>query len=78
MARYLGFVNPAIQQIARGPQDHRAFRDITGGHSNTAEFPPTTIVGYRPGPGNRLGPAPTPRFSFPLLAHYASSLQAGR
>jgi subtilase family serine protease len=49
--RHLGFVNPAIYQIARGPQYHQAFHDVTAGSSNTAEFPPTTITGYRPGPG---------------------------
>ena len=49
--RHLGFVNPAIYQIARGSQYHQAFHDVTAGPSNTAEFPPTTITGYRAGPG---------------------------
>ena len=49
--RHLGFVNPAVYQIARGPRYHQAFHDVTVGNSNTAEFPPTTITGYRAGPG---------------------------
>jgi subtilase family serine protease len=49
--RHLGFVNPAIYQIARTSQYHQAFHDVTAGPSNTAEFPPTTITGYRAGPG---------------------------
>jgi len=48
--RHLGFVNPVLYQIARGPSYHRAFHDITTG-SNTVEFPPTTITGYRAAPG---------------------------
>ncbi|MGO9149970.1 MAG: hypothetical protein ACLP41_10935 [Acidimicrobiales bacterium] len=48
--RHLGFVNPAIYQIARSSQYHQAFHDITVGN-NTAEFPPETITGYRAGRG---------------------------
>jgi subtilase family serine protease len=48
--RHLGFVNPAIYQIARGPWYHQAFHDITTGN-NTAQFPPTTITGYQAAPG---------------------------
>ena len=48
--RHLGFVNPAIYQIARGPGYHQAFHDITTGN-NAVEFPPTTIAGYRAAPG---------------------------
>jgi subtilase family serine protease len=48
--RHLGFVNPAIYQIARGPQYHQAFHDVTTGN-NTAQFPPTTITGYQAAPG---------------------------
>jgi subtilase family serine protease len=48
--RHLGFVNPAIYQIARSPRYHQAFHDITTGN-NTVQFPPTTITGYRAGPG---------------------------
>jgi subtilase family serine protease len=46
----LGFVNPAIYRIVRGRYYHQAFHDITAG-DNTAEFPPTTITGYRAAPG---------------------------
>jgi subtilase family serine protease len=74
--RHLGFVNPAIYQIARGPQYHRAFHDVTAGNSNTAEFPPTTITGYRAGPGwdpvTGWG-SPDARILVPLLAGYATS-----
>jgi subtilase family serine protease len=49
--RHLGFVNPAMYQIARSSQYHQAFHDVTAGNSNMAEFPPTTITGYRAGPG---------------------------
>jgi subtilase family serine protease len=47
----LGFVNPAVYQIARSLQYHQAFHDITAGKSNTAEFPDGTIIGYRAAPG---------------------------
>jgi subtilase family serine protease len=49
--RHVGFVNAAIYQIARSPQYHRAFHDVTAGNANTAEFPHGTITGYRAGPG---------------------------
>ncbi|HEV2590957.1 MAG TPA: S53 family peptidase [Gaiellaceae bacterium] len=49
--RHLGFVNPAIYRIARSPQYHRAFHDITTGTRNTAKLPHRTITGYRAGPG---------------------------
>ena len=56
--RHLGFVNPAIYQIARSPRYHQAFHDITTGN-NTVQFPPATIAGYRAGTrlgsGHRLG-----------------------
>jgi subtilase family serine protease len=48
--RHLGFLNPAIYRIARGPDHHAAFHDITAG-DNTFLFPPTTITGYPAGPG---------------------------
>ncbi len=73
--RHLGFVNPAIYQIARGLQYHQAFHDVTAGSSNTAEFPPTTITGYRPGPGwdpvTGWG-SPDAQVLVPLLARYAT------
>ena len=72
--RHLGFVNPAIYQIARGPRYHRAFRDVTKG-DNTVEFPPKTITGYRAGPGwdpvTGWG-SPDAQFLIPLLARYAT------
>jgi subtilase family serine protease len=49
----LGFVNPAIYRIARGPQYHQAFHDITTGN-NTAVLTtaaPVMITGYQAGPG---------------------------
>ena len=49
--RHLGFVNPAIYQIAHSPHYHQAFHDITAGNTNTAKFPHATIAGYRAGPG---------------------------
>ena len=73
--RRLGFVNPAISQIARGSQYHQAFHDVTTGNSNTAEFPPTTITGYRAGPGwdpvTGWG-SPDAQVLIPLLARYAT------
>jgi subtilase family serine protease len=49
--RYLGFVNPAIYQIARSSRYHEALHDITAGPANTAKFPHGTITGYQAGPG---------------------------
>jgi subtilase family serine protease len=49
--RHLGFVNPAVYQIARGSQYQQAFHDVTTGPANTAEFPHGTITGYQAGPG---------------------------
>ena len=50
----LGFVNPAIYRIARGPLYHKAFHDITTGNNTvvlTSTSPPVTITGYQAGPG---------------------------
>ena len=50
----LGFVNPAIYRIARGPLYHQAFHDITTGNNTvvlTSTSPPVTITGYPAGPG---------------------------
>jgi subtilase family serine protease len=48
----LGFVNPAIYRIARGPLYHQAFHDVVTGN-NTVVFtsPRVTITGYQAGPG---------------------------
>jgi subtilase family serine protease len=46
----LGFVNPAIYRIARGPLYHQAFHDITTGN-NTVIPNGVTITGYQAGPG---------------------------
>jgi subtilase family serine protease len=73
--RPLGFVNPALYRIARSAAYHRAFHDITTGN-NTATWPPTTITGYRAGPGwdpvTGLG-SPDAQALIPLLARYAGS-----
>jgi subtilase family serine protease len=46
----LGFVNPAVYQIARGPLYHKAFHDITTGN-NTVVLNGVTVAGYEAGPG---------------------------
>jgi subtilase family serine protease len=73
--RPLGFVNPAIYQIARGPAYHQAFHDVTTGN-NTVRFPPQTINGYRAAPGwdpvTGWG-SPDAQVLVPLLARYSAS-----
>jgi subtilase family serine protease len=73
--RHLGFVDPAIYQIARSSHYHQAFHDITVGPSNTAEFPPITITGYRPASGwdpvTGWG-SPDAQVLIPLLTRYAT------
>ena len=72
--RQLGFVNPAIYQIARGSSYHRAFHDVATGN-NTVEFLPTTITGYQATPGwdpvTGWG-SPDAQVLVPLLARYAT------
>lgn len=46
----LGFVNPAIYRIARGPLYRKAFHDITIG-DNTVVLNGVTVTGYQAGPG---------------------------
>ena len=73
--RHLGFVNPAIYQIARGSRYDQAFHDITAGN-NTAEFHQGTITGYQAGPGwdpvTGWG-TPNAEVLVPLLARDAST-----
>jgi len=72
--RHLGFVNPAIYEIARTSHYGHAFHDITAGPGNTAEFPLGTITGYRARPGwdpvTGWG-SPNAQVLVPLLARYA-------
>ena len=72
--RHLGFINPAIYRIARGPHDHQAFHDITTGN-NTVRFPPATITGYQAASGwdpvTGWG-SPNAEALIPLLARYTS------
>ena len=67
----LGFVNPAIYRIARGPLYHRAFHDITTG-DNTVVLNGVTVTGYQAGPGwdpvTGWG-TPDAQVLIPLLAH---------
>ncbi len=72
---HLGFVNPAIYQIARSSHYHQAFHDIIAGPANTATFPHGTITGYKAGPGwdpvTGWG-SPNAEVLVPLLAHDVS------
>jgi subtilase family serine protease len=72
--RHLGFINPAIYQIARSAQYHQAFHDITSGN-NTVQFPPTAITGYQAAPGwdpvTGWG-SPNAQVLIPLIARSAS------
>jgi subtilase family serine protease len=67
----LGFVNPAIYQIARGPLYHKAFHDIATGN-NTVVVNGVTITGYQAKPGwdpvTGWG-TPDAQVLIPLLAH---------
>jgi len=71
--RSLGFVNPAIYRIARGPSYHAAFHDITTGN-NTVDIPPVTITGYQAASGwdpvTGWG-TPDAQVLIPLLARYS-------
>jgi subtilase family serine protease len=67
----LGFVNPALYRIARGPLYHKAFHDVTTG-TNTVVVNGVTIVGHQAGPGwdavTGWG-TPDAKVLIPLLAH---------
>ena len=71
--RHLGFVNPAIYAIARGPARHRAFHDVTTG-DNSVFWPTGLFTGYTAGPGwdpvTGWG-SPNAQYLVPLLAHPA-------
>jgi subtilase family serine protease len=73
--RHLGFVNPALYAIARGPGYHRAFHDVITG-DNSILWPTGVFVGYNAGPGwdpvTGLG-SPDAQYLVPLLAHTARS-----
>jgi subtilase family serine protease len=70
----VGFVNPAIYQIAASSAYHAAFHDVTTGN-NTFELeqPPTTVRGYQATPGwdpvTGWG-SPNAQVLVPLLALY--------
>ena len=68
--RHLGFVNPALYAIARGPAYHRAFHDVVTG-DNSILWPTGVFVGYNAGPGwdpvTGLG-SPDAQYLVPLLA----------
>ena len=69
----LGFVNPALYGIARGPYYHQAFHDITQG-SSAVTIAPVTYTGYQAGPGwdpvTGWG-SPDAQVLVPLLASYS-------
>ena len=72
--RDLGFVNPALYQIARSAYYHQAFHDVTTG-TNTVKFGTQTIAGYQAAPGwdpvTGWG-SPNAQVLIPLLARYVS------
>jgi len=73
--RHLGFVNPAVYTIARGPAYHRAFHDVVTG-DNSVLWPTGVFTGYSAGPGwdpvTGWG-SPDAQYLVPLLAHAARS-----
>ena len=73
--QHLGFVNPVIYAIARGPAYHRAFHDVTTG-DNSVLWPTGVFTGYTAGPGwdpvTGWG-SPNAQCLVPLLAHAARS-----
>ena len=71
--QHLGFVNPAIYAIARGPSYHQAFHDVVTG-DNSVLWHSGVIAGYHAGPGwdpvTGWG-SPDAQYLVPLLANAA-------
>ncbi|HEY3868492.1 MAG TPA: S53 family peptidase [Actinocrinis sp.] len=69
--RHLGFVNPALYSIARGPAYHQAFHDVVTG-DNSVISATGVFEGYTAGPGwdpvTGWG-SPDAQYLVPLLAH---------
>jgi subtilase family serine protease len=73
--RPLGFVDPAIYRIARGPAYRAAFHDVTTGNNTfVLKRPATRVAGYQAAPGwdpvTGWG-SPDAQILVPLLALYA-------
>jgi subtilase family serine protease len=73
--RHLGFVNPALYAIARGPGYHRAFHDVVTG-DNSVLWPTGVYDGYAAGPGwdpvTGWG-SPDAQYLVPMLAATANT-----
>jgi len=73
--QHLGFINPAIYHIARGPAYHHAFHDVVTG-DNSVLWPTGVFTGYTAGPGwdpvTGWG-SPNAQYLVTLLAHTARS-----
>jgi subtilase family serine protease len=72
--RHLGFINPAIYEIGRSAQYHRAFHDVTKGN-NTVQVGSVTVRGFDAGPAwdpvTGWG-SPNAQVLIPLLARYVT------
>ena len=72
--RQLGFINPAIYEIGRSAQYHRAFHDVTKG-DNTVQVGSVTVKGFDAGaawdPMTGWG-SPNAQVLIPLLARYVT------
>jgi subtilase family serine protease len=73
--QHLGFVNPALYAIARGPAYHQAFHDVATG-DNSVIWPTGVFTGYTAGPGwdpvTGWG-SPDAQYLVPLLARTVRS-----